>query len=164
MRKPYGLVAMVIAVVLMQLSSCGSDAAINRFRTLPEYGWETGDSLHFCMDSVGQTGTYSVSIGLRVSVNPPYPYRDITLLLSRETYLLADTLRPVDAASDTLVFALAGEHGTPKGRGVSLYQYDFPVDTVDLVAGTNVRFVLKHYMRHTPLPGIRDVGVVLRRL
>ena len=50
------------------------------------------------------------------------------------------------------------------GNGVSLYAYDFPVDTLSLEPGTKGCFILKHNMRLSPLPGIHDVGLSLRRL
>lgn len=68
--------------------------------------------------------------------------------------------------TDTLTFALTrtDNHSDMTGRGLSLLQYDFPIDTLHLRAGQTLLYRVNHAMRHSPLPGIHDVGLTLRRI
>ena len=52
--------------------------------------------------------------------------------------------------------------GNVEGKGVSYYQYDFPLSTLRLEKGDSLALVVRHAMKREILPGISDVGIMLR--
>lgn len=151
---------MVLPLALALLSvlfvACDRQTAMAGYRDLPSDGWEAGDTIAFPLDSVAEGGDYVLTLSLRFTAAGGYPFSDIALLLTR--------CLPGDTLTTPLRYTLTTGRSDMAGNGVSLYAYDFPVDTLSLEPGTKGRFMLKHDMRLSPLPGIRDVGLSLRRL
>jgi len=66
--------------------------------------------------------------------------------------------------ADTLYCSLTDREGDVSGKGVSVYQYTFPVDTFQLHRGARGTITIHHIMRRNLLPGVSDVGIRLERL
>ncbi len=137
--------------------ACESDVAFSQFRTLPTEGWDRTDTLYFEIDSLATSGTYVAILSLRTTSAPSYPYTDVTLEVSRA---FAARTQHVE----TVTFPLNNKNGVSTGKGTSLYLHDFPLDTLTLSTGDYGVYKVGHLMRHTPLPGIRDVGLTLERV
>ncbi len=136
--------------------ACESDVAFSQFHTLPTEGWGRTDTLRFEVDSLKRYGAYAVTLSLRTSSAPAYPYTDVSLEVCRE-FVGQNML------TDTLTLLLNNKNGVPTGTGTSLYQHDIPLDTLILNKGDRGIYKISHIMHHTPLPGIRDVGLTLER-
>ena len=55
------------------------------------------------------------------------------------------------------------ESGTVMGSGISQYQYDFPVDILQLEEGDSLHVTVIHNMRREVMPNICDVGFTLTK-
>jgi len=141
--------------------SCENHTPVDAFRSFPAAGWNRENTLIAPLDTLQVGGRYVLSLHLRLASAPMrYPYTDIVLRVAREWR--ADSLSV--AAVDTLFLPLILENEHIDGRGTSLLQVDFPIDTLTLPTGAVGRFSVAHLMRRDPLQGIRDVGLSLRRL
>lgn len=138
----------------MAFNACDHRTAMAGFRDMPETGWEANDTVGFPLDSVEQSGRYVLTLTLRLTAAERYPFSDMALELTR--------CLPADTLTTPLYFTLTTGRSDMAGNGVSLYAYDFPIDTLDLHTGEEGRFVLRHRMRLSPLPGIHDVGLSLK--
>lgn len=135
------------------VASCGEPRyAVSELTCGPE-GWGGADTLVLAADSLPAAGAYRLCFDLRTSATRPYPYRGLMLGVRVE---LPDT-----AWTDTVSCSLAAAAGDPSGSGVSVYQYEFPLDTLRLGGRPALRVRLYHLMRHDPLPGVVDVGAAL---
>lgn len=141
---------------VMMLASCDEHVAMTSFRAISQDGWEREDTIHVPLDSVKASGDYVLTLHLRLSSAPRYPFTDISLQLTQ--CLHSDTI------TKALQFPLTTGRSDMAGKGVSLYVYDFPIDTIPLNTGEKGLFIIKHDMRLTPLPGVHDVGLSLRQL
>lgn len=146
----------VIALTLCAATACEKGTTETGFRTIAAEGWDEAECLSFDIDSIGATGRYALEIGLRNTVTPPYPFREIAIAVGRHGDGLSRT--------DTLFLPVRPPYGEMQVRGVSLLQYDFPIDTMHLEAGTRLRITLQHLMSRSPLPGIKNVGIRLKKI
>jgi gliding motility-associated lipoprotein GldH len=130
----------------------------NEFHSLPPHGWERSDSLCFQTDSITKNGHYILSLHLRTGGPDAYPYRHLTLIVQQEW------LPSSPPSIDTLKVAIIDEKGISLGKGISVFQYDIPFDTLSLSEGQQATLKLKHHMFRNPIPGITNVGFSLREL
>jgi gliding motility-associated lipoprotein GldH len=139
------------AIVLLTLMSCGQRTVLHVYKSVPLEGWEKNDSLIFPVDSLPRTCRYDLSIGLRTASSYPY----------QEVWLIVDTRlqRPRYEHSDTVRCQLVNAKGDTRGRGVSISQYAFPVDSKYLLRGQRGQIRVHHMMKREILPGISDVGI-----
>lgn len=138
------------------LAACDDRVAATAFRSLPPEGWHSADTLVFPADSLAAGSAYAVVLSLRLSAAHPYPFRSVTLTAAR--------CFPADSLTDTLTLPLVEGRSDMSGKGTTLYQYDFTIDTLLTDTATRGCYVVRHLMRRDPLPGIHDVGITLRRL
>ena len=64
---------------------------------------------------------------------------------------------------DTLSCRLIDKNGMVKGRGLSYYQYNFHLTTLQLNAGDTLNVRVRHHMKREILPGIANVGIRLSK-
>lgn len=143
--------AALLAAVLA--AACDERPAGYAFRSTPVDGWERNDVLAFPVDTVRRGGDYRIDVCVRASSARSYPFRTLWLVVGQEWK------NPSAVRQDTLVCPLANADGDLNGRGVSLFQYDFPLDTVTLAPGSSGQIVVRHIMRRDILLGISDIGV-----
>lgn len=137
------------------LAACRPQPAAYAFCSVPVDGWERSHVLTFPIDTLGHAGTYRIDVCLRTSTARPYPFRTLWL----EVRSRLDEGGHVQ--TDTLACNLVNAKGDPDGRGVSLLQYDFALDTLSLPAGTAGIITVRHIMSRDILQGISDVGLRL---
>ncbi len=143
------LVAM--AAALLALSGCDGAPAYDRYRPVSMAGWERADSVTFDVGPVDRPGTYPVEVGLRTGAS--FPFTGLCLVVKTSIHpsgkLRVDTL-------DCDLSAVAG-------KGVSRFQYAFPLGSLRLGAGDSLHVSVRHAMRMDPLPGVSDVGLRVAR-
>lgn len=137
------------------ISSCQQRDAAYSYHSLPAAGWESSQTLTFPIDSLSQGGTFHLHVHLRTSSVEAYPYRKLWLEV-RQTWQ-----HPAIVRTDTLACSLASEEGHPTGQGISLYQYAFPLCTLNLPEGANGQISIRHIMQSHLLPGVSEVGLRL---
>lgn len=152
--KPF---ACVLLFALLLVACNRRPVATFSYRSTPVDGWENADTLIFPIDSLPADGRYALTVGVRTSSAYPYPFR--MLALSIEARFLSQT-----RYADTLYCSLTDHEGDVSGKGVSVYQYTFPVDTFQLHRGARGTITIHHIMRRNLLPGVSDVGIRLERL
>ena len=162
-RFKYVCRLLTLSFLTVGLSACNqreTDKAAWEFCTIGEEGWCTEDTLAFDIDSIKTDGYYETMLCLRTSAGNACPYTDISLLVSCHW----QTGSALVSRSDTLKCVFTTDNGDVRGTGVSLYQYNLPMDTLYLPAHSRGRIVVGHIMRRSPLPGIHDVGIKVRKL
>lgn len=147
--------AACVALIALALTACRRATVIHAYRDTPAGGWEQSDALVFPIDTLRESGTYDLSVGVRTTNG--YPYARL--------WLVVDTrlANPDTAFADTLQCSFVDERGVRNGDGVDTYQYVFPLRRLTLSAGQSGDFRIHHIMRREILPGISDIGVRLAR-
>lgn len=138
------------------LSACDRLPAHSVYRSTPVNGWEPKDTLFFPIDSVDRAGRYVLSVGVRTTAL--YPFQSLWLVVKQQWR------RPDSGRLDTVVCRFTNEAGNPDSRGLSLNQYEFPVDTVSLGPGMRGHVTVRHIMHRDILPGVSDIGLILREV
>ncbi len=162
--------AAILAIVAATLASCAEPGVVSAFETLPPEGWEREHVVALTPDTVRADAAPSATLSLRTSSRPAYPFRDITLVVERRIVSPAEADSAAlsgaahsEVSTDTLRLSLTTPSGTPTGAGTSIFQYDFPLGApFHVAAGSVVTYRIAHFMRSSPLEGIREVGITLR--
>lgn len=146
--------SLAAAALLLLTASCEQRTVLHAYKPTAIEGWEKNDSLIFPVDSLPRTGRYNLMLGLRTT--SAYPYQEV--------WIIVDTRlrQPRFEHSDTLHCQLVNAKGDIRGRGVSTYQYDFPLDAKYLLRGQRGQIRIHHMMKREILPGISDVGIEIR--
>lgn len=63
----------------------------------------------------------------------------------------------------TLPCRLMNKRGNTQGQGINYYQYDFIVADIPLNAGDSLRIGIRHDMKREILPGLSDLGIIIRK-
>lgn len=144
-----------MAVVLL-LSSCQGNTEYYTYEGVPADGWEKSDTLFFHIDSIRQSGQYSVRLCLRT--NQDYPYRNLALKVV-EKHLRTGQVTPFKLTTD-----VRNADGTQTGKGVSLFVKEMELDRLMLQQGDSLLFQVRHDMTREAMPGIVDIGIRLDRV
>ncbi len=148
-------VIMIALTVAMTLLSCGRKTVYDRFLHTDIEGWSRSDTLCFLVDTVKTDGVYMEEVGLRIS--DAYPFTGITLVVEQQT-TSQDTL-----FRDTLAIGLADRDGHIVSRGITYYNYNSHLRSLDLRRGDSLKVSVRHLMSREVLPGIADVGLRIIR-
>ncbi len=146
-----------IAVSTLPFTACEHKPVCFSYCSTPVEGWEKGDTLRYHVDTLRQTGHYTMSIGIRSSSATPYPFQSLWLVVRQQWH------NPEQQRCDTVECTLSNADGDITGTGVSLYQYELPFTEMDLNEGASADIRITHLMRTEMLPGITDVGIKLVR-
>ena len=58
---------------------------------------------------------------------------------------------------------LMNKSGHTQGQGINYYQYEFIVADIPLNAGDSLRIGIRHDMKREILPGLSDLGIIIRK-
>ena len=154
MRKSkYTLLYYIGLCGLLLCAACKNKTIYSHYEHVPIFGWEKNDTLFFAITPIKQDGNYQENIGIRI--NGSYPFMGLTLIAEQ-------TIFPsMESHSDTLNYELIDEDGNMKGKGISHYQYSFPLKTLQLQEGDSVSINIRHDMKREILPGVSDIGITL---
>lgn len=134
--------------------SCKRNVVYHHYQHTSIVGWERNDTISYAVPRLKASGIYSINVGLRVTND--YPFTGLSLVVERKVY------PSKDIRVDTLNCMIMDSKGNVEGKGVSYYQYDFPLSTLRLEKGDSLSLVVRHAMKREILPGISDVGIMLR--
>lgn len=141
----------IIAATALQ--SCNESKVYDKYDHTPLSGWEKNDTLRFDIPRLTADGMYESTLGLRITDN--YPFMGLTLIVEQR-------LMPADTIfTDTVKCELTDRNGKTRGKGVSYYQFRFPVTKMQLNKGDSLHIRVRHDMKREMLPGISDVGISL---
>lgn len=155
MQSLKALLFAFLSLLLLPPAACDRHPAAFKYQNAPVEGWETGDTLHYRIDSLRHGGNYQLTLGLRVSAAIPYPFQSIWLAV-RQQWHKPDTL-----LVDTIECKLTNSKGDVTGNGVSLYTYTQELRDMRLEEGASAEISVMHIMRREIIHGIADVGIRL---
>lgn len=148
-------VTMIMAVALT-FGACNRSTVFSEYKHTPLVGWEKNDTLTFEVLSVKSEMEVRETVGLRI--NDSYPFKALCLIVDQTVLPGRRTL------SDTINCQLFDDDGKTKGRGVSSYQFTYPLSTRKLQEGDSLVIRIRHNMKREIVPGISDVGILLERV
>ena len=140
-----------LALFCVLVTACNQQTAYYHYEHTPMTGWDKNDTLTFVIGPVSASGRYTEEIGLRISGESPF----MSLNLIIEQRNKSKQLLRVD----TLACSLVDEQGHVQGRGVSQFQFTFPLSAMDLQEDEQLYVKVRHDMKRDILPGISDVGL-----
>ncbi len=145
---------MMVLTVALLFSGCNRKVVYNQYAHTPIAGWERNDTLYFDVPPSARSQVVYEELGLRI--NSLYPFRDLFLIVEQTT-LPSGVVR-----RDTVSCSLIDREGRIKGSGISYYQYNMRIADLSLNKGDSLHIGIRHNMKREILPGIADVGLLLR--
>lgn len=146
------LVALAVALV----SACSMDTVYHRYSHTSVSGWEKNDTLKFYVPRLHQGGVFAQQLDVRI--NGAYPFTAATLIVKQRIVPGNQEL------TDTINCTFSKPDGTRLSRGISYYQYSYPIAKHDLREGDSLVVSVYHDMKRDMLPGISDVGIHISRV
>ena len=148
----WGCILLSVALLV----ACKQEKAVcYAYRHTPVEGWEQHNVQSFRIDSIRESGIYGLRICLRHT--GAYPFQSLWLLV-KQRYQHPDTL-----LQDTGGCLLTDKQGNHRGNGISIYQSEYPFRKIYLEKGSEGTVTVSHIMRRTILPGISDVGLLVKK-
>lgn len=151
-------VLLAAAALLVALAGCEHTPGAFGHHDFTAEGWPAGDTLSFPVDSVTVPGSYRLTVCIRSTVTPSYPFQQLVL------EVVQDWQSPLPRRADTLSFHMSAPDGERYAPDVSLFSTADTLSVPYLPAGSRGTLRLRHLMRRTPLPGLHDVSVLLERI
>ena len=148
------LLSFLLLTVLL-LTSCKQSTVYYHYENTPESGWEKTDVVVFDMDKMSADAVCQEELALRISNK--YPFMRLTLIVEQTVFPAGETM------IDTLDCNLIDERGNAQGRGVSQYQYMFPLRSLQLHKGDSLQLSVHHDMKREILPGITSIGIRVKK-
>lgn len=147
---------LLLAVMSVTLfAACESGMVYDEYQQADVEGWEKNDQLVYDIHSLKESGTYSLALGLRLTTK--YPFSNLHMIVEQ-------TQMPANQTTvDTVTCYVVDKRGFTLGQGVSLFQYELPVRQKFYLHGDSLHVVVKHNMKREILPGISDVGIILKK-
>ena len=159
MKQPrrVALLTGVVAILLLFTTACHHRPATLQFQTLSSQGWRSTDTLCFDIDSLTLAGTYNLHALVRTSAAHPYDFRQLVVEV-RQSWLPTG-----EEKVDTVEFQISAADGAIEGEGVTIFSYEMPTTTFQQPIGSHAHVELRHLMRRSPLKGISNVGIRLKK-
>lgn len=155
MKRSKLTVLLTLAVALfLTMDSCKRKTVYHHYEHTSTSGWEKNDTLCFTVGPTGRSTTFHEEIGLRI--NGFYPFMSLCLVIDQAT-IPGHLMR-----RDTLNCSLIDNRGNVKGQGISYFQYQFHLTDITLSATDTLLVYVRHNMKREILPGIADVGLMLK--
>lgn len=144
-----------IFIMVLLTSACDTDVMYDSFLHIPADGWEKSDTLNFDVPKAKEDGLYRLEIGLRTT--SAFPFTSLTFVADQ-------FIEPGHRlTSDTLNCRLSDDKGNTLGNGISLYQYRYILNDVNLCCGDSLRICVRHIMKRETIPGISELGIKIRK-
>lgn len=145
-----------LVLLFIYMESCNRQQTLCfSFQNTSLEGWEQQRVLKFHLDTVEEAGLYSIHLSLRTTNS--FPFKTLWLSVKQDLH------QPDTLMTDTLSILLTDDYGNQQGRGVSLLQSDLYLKTLFLQKGQSGTITIGHIMRRTILPGIANVGLIVRK-
>lgn len=153
MRKTIIFTLLIISTTI--LMACSSQKVYDTFLHVDDKGWEKNEELMFSIPRMTESDDYNLELGLRL--NNFYPFRNLQLAVIQTVYPSLET------HTDMLTLEIADSQGKMKGSGVSLYQFSKIFRKYRLQENDSISVRVRHDMKREILPGVMDVGIILRK-
>lgn len=154
MTKAIATIVLLIATIIN--TSCDNSTIYNKYIHADTRGWGKNEVMEYTIDSIAQTGTYNMTLGLRI--NNTYPFQNLNMLISQTIY-------PANIThTDTITCRVTDKQGKMHGYGVTLYQYALPAATTKYAKGDSIKVRVIHNMKREVLPGIVDIGIKIAKI
>lgn len=140
---------------MLLLTACNDDRVYSQFVHTGVEGWDKHEPVTFSLDTIQHTGLYAMSLGLRASRD--YPFKNLQVALE---YTIFPSMQ---RQQDIVDVKISDSEGIMLGHGISVYQYDLPIQKLNLNHGDSIAITVRHNMKRETLPGIVDVGITLRQ-
>lgn len=150
------LALLLAASIIVGMAACDSVPVSYAYRSTPVNGWEPKDTLSFPIDTIGRTGRYAMSVGVRTTAL--FPFQSLWLVVKQQWHQTSA------GKLDTVVCRFTNTTGDPANHGLSLNQFEFPFDTLHLQRGDRGHITVRHIMRRDILPGVSDIGIIMREI
>lgn len=147
----------IVTLLLVITTGCDDKRVYHSYAHTPLAGWEKNDSVAFDVAPLQETCPYIISLGLRLS--DEYPFRNLNLVV-KQTIIHGNQGRTI---TDTISCNVVDKQGSMRGNGITLYQYDMPLRKLTYQRGDSLHFTIRHNMKREVLPGIADVGILLKK-
>lgn len=147
----YNILTVLVGIAATVVASCSTSTVYDSYAHTPLAGWEKNDTLTFNVPRVTANGTYSESVGLRMTNS--FPFTSISLIVEQR---ITRHQKPI---TDTIKCPITDERGNFLGDGISTYQYMFPLREVKLSKGDSIHVSIRHNMKREILPGVSDIGI-----
>ena len=118
-------------------------------------GWEKNEPITFGIDSLDEGGQFAMVLGLRIGDN--YPFQNLQIVVDQTIYPSQQTLH------DVIECQVTDRNGIMLGQGVSIHQHTLPVRRYHYQKGDSITVRVRHNMKREILPGIMDVGIMLKK-
>ena len=146
----------LVALVAALVSACTMDTVFHRYSHTSVSGWEKNDTLKFYVPPIHQGGVFAQQLDVRIT--GAYPFTAATLIVKQRIVPGNKEL------TDTINCTFSKPDGTRLSRGISYYQYSYPIAKPDLREGDSLVVSIYHDMKRDMLPGISDVGLHISRV
>jgi gliding motility-associated lipoprotein GldH len=148
--------SLTLMTIITLCAACTEGKVYHHYNHTPVGGWEKVDTLVFDVPAMKEQGLYGTVVGLRITNG--YPFMGLSLIVEQTVY--PSQRRRID----TLNCKLIDKDGTPKGQGVSYYQYRFQLSQMSLAQHDSLHITIRHDMKREILPGIADIGIAVNKL
>ncbi|WP_234998036.1 gliding motility lipoprotein GldH [Parabacteroides sp. Marseille-P3160] len=141
----------VALLLALFFASCGSPFVYDQYQVIEGTSWDKEKIYYFTFDIEDPSVPYEITLEIRN--NNFYPYQNLWLFIGEE--------RPIGPmVRDTIECLLADEFGKWKGRGITLFEFSYPLRK-KYVFPHSGRYTLgiQQGMRDQRLPGIEEIGV-----
>lgn len=145
----------VLLSLMLMVTACNDDRVYSQFVHTGVEGWDKHEPITFGIDTVQQTGLYALSLGMRASRE--YPFKNLQVALEYTVFPRQQKQQEV------INITVSDNDGNMLGHGISLYEYDLPIQKFNLNKGDSIAVTVRHNMKRETLPGIVDIGMTLRK-
>lgn len=142
---------LVISVFSFFLLSCGGGSVYNQYLSIENKHWGKEKAYSFTFEIEDNTIPYDLTLDIRN--NNLYPYQNLWIFWQ-------ETLPAGSISRDTLECILADDYGKWLGKGISLFDSNFPLRTHYFFPETGTYTLsIRQGMRTDKLPGIQKIGL-----
>lgn len=155
MLSPLPLV--VLSFILIGFSSCSFDNEYNSYADIPDYTWESKESLVYDIE-IDEPGHKKFDLYYDIRYGLQYPFRNLYIV-----YSLSDTLgNPIKEGRQNLLL-FEDKTGRPKGDGLGdIFDYEFlSLEGIELPHG-KYKLSVSQIMRQEKLPYIMSFGIKIK--
>ncbi len=149
-----------LSFLFITLTACDESVLYHTYRSVDPHGWRNTDTLDFEVPCIQEDTPCQLALALRY--NERFPYESLWMAVE---CLITDTLplSPPMVIRDTVECELLNPQTLRTEAGIHLYQYCTPFDTLSLKDGQTIRIRCGHLMRRENIPGISDVGMLIKK-
>lgn len=140
-----------IALAAFLLTACiDRGTLVHSYAHVGAEGWNRSDTLTFDLPQMPVDRDCELSVGLRITSR--YPYTSLWIVIDEQW-------EGRSVRTDTVEYQLIDSMGDFSGRGVNIYQYEWPLRRITLHSGEQGRIRLYHIMSREILPHVTEAGV-----